>query len=176
MDWSDDVTYAVHDVEDFYRAGRMPLHLLNNRKDDRERKDFYDEVFARRTGHVGVWKKYSRTELETAFENLIVLFEIEHPYDGTQEHRATLRKFTGQSINSFISAIRLRQPTSENPRTVEIDPQYEQQVTMLKELTWHYIINAPALATQQHGQRKMIRSLFECFFTAGKKGKRSALP
>src|SRR6185437_9586804 len=28
MDWADDITYSVHDLEDFFRAGRMPLHLL----------------------------------------------------------------------------------------------------------------------------------------------------
>ena len=28
MDWADDITYAVHDLEDFYRAGLIPLHNL----------------------------------------------------------------------------------------------------------------------------------------------------
>ena len=28
MDWCDDVAYACHDMEDFYRAGQIPLHAL----------------------------------------------------------------------------------------------------------------------------------------------------
>jgi dGTPase len=36
----------------------------------------------------------------------------------------------------------------------------------LKALTWFYVIYNPALATQQFGQRKMIRELFEIFGNA----------
>lgn len=28
MDWADDISYAVHDLEDFFRAGLIPLHQL----------------------------------------------------------------------------------------------------------------------------------------------------
>ena len=40
---------------------------------------------------------------------------------------------------------------------------------MLKELVWTYVIEAPALATQQYGQRRIIRELFPIFLDAAKK-------
>jgi len=37
---------------------------------------------------------------------------------------------------------------------------------MLKQLTWHYVVKNPALVTQQHGQRVIIRELFNAFYKA----------
>jgi dGTP triphosphohydrolase len=37
---------------------------------------------------------------------------------------------------------------------------------MLKELTWRYVIQNPALETQQYGQRRVIMDLFHIFADA----------
>lgn len=57
-------------------------------------------------------------------------------------------------------------PDSIVDSCVEIDHQYRLEVKILKELTWEYVINNPALATQQYGQRKLISDLFGIFLDA----------
>jgi hypothetical protein len=46
MDWADDITYSIHDTEDFYRAGLIPLHLLRASPTEQDR--FLDRAVARR--------------------------------------------------------------------------------------------------------------------------------
>jgi dGTPase len=167
MDWSDDVTYSVHDIEDFYRAGRIPLHLLARRKPDDERKFFFDDVFNRRKGQPGIWSKFDRAELEQAFTDIIVLhFRLTEPYSGTQDQRSRLRTFTGRLIGRYTNGIELARPAAASDARVQIREEHLKEVAMLKELTWTYIIGAPSLATQQFGQRHVIRELFTIFHEA----------
>ena len=37
MDWADDIAYSVHDIDDFYRAGLIPLDRLLTDTDERDR-------------------------------------------------------------------------------------------------------------------------------------------
>ena len=54
MDWADDLTYAIHDIEDFYRAGIVPLHALRPPESgsapdaETEADNFLDYVSARK--------------------------------------------------------------------------------------------------------------------------------
>lgn len=41
-----------------------------------------------------------------------------------------------------------------------IRPEQRDAVDVLKQLTWHYVILRPGLATQQEGQRQIIKFLF----------------
>ena len=162
MDWADDVTYSVHDIEDFYRAGRMPLHLLAG-NDTTERDAFFHNIFEERRKGQAAFER--RSDLQEAFTGVLMSqFPLEVTYTGTARQRAALRLFSSNLIGRYIGAVKLE--AKNNRCEVVIDPNLKDEVAMLKELVWTYVIEAPALASQQYGQRRIIRSLFECFSEA----------
>jgi dGTPase len=68
-------------------------------------------------------------------------------------------------------------PTAEDARTVEIVPNYEDEVRFLKQLTRCYVIDNTALAAQQFGQRRLLREVFGSLIEAVNDGKyRNVLP
>lgn len=162
MDWADDITYSVHDVEDFFKAGLIPLERLA--ESDSEQTSFFE----RAKDHIkiidnGRKRRLTETEQESLFgrfqDKIAPLFPTER-FEGTRYQRGVLRTFTSALIGRYVDAIRLCEP---KPRAVIIDPEIEQEVNLLKELTWVYVIRNPSLATQQWGQKQLITWLFNTF-------------
>jgi dGTPase len=169
MDWADDITYSVHDVEDFYRAGRVPLHLLADRRYDKERRGFFEKAFTRHSDKKGIWA--DQKSLQEAFNEVTIgLFPLEGIYTGEWTERAALRGFTSELIGRYVSATTV-ELKSGYPQ-LRIDKDRELEVAMLKELTWVYVIEAPELASQQEGQRQVIEKLFSLYWDAAQ-GKRA---
>jgi dGTPase len=171
MDWADDIAYAVHDVEDFYRAGLIPLDRLAT--DEAERRRLLDA----RTGALSLGK--SETNITQVLDEFTEVIPLLEPYAGTREQRALLRGWTSTLIGRYIGAMTWS-VVDNGHLHLAIAPRAELEVAMLKQLTWHYVIERESLATQQYGQRKMIRTLFETLrddahATSGGKNKRYTL-
>jgi len=174
MDWADDITYAVHDAEDFYRARLIPLDRLSSSKDDAERKRFFDGMYERPE----LAKKFGsapRPQLEEEFLRVITTFPISEPYGGTRDQRSRLRDFSSFLIGKYVDALTLNAPLNKKQPFVTIVPQQKREVTMLKALTWFYVIYNPALATQQFAQREIIAKLFQIFLEAATSHKEERL-
>jgi dGTPase len=159
MDWADDIAYAVGDLEDFFRAGLIPLDRLAT--DQNALDKFISSVFERRRKK-GI-PLSNQEELGRAVTPVLRSFPITEPYLPIRRHRAELRRFTSYLISRYLDAFRLREPTSDAPSPASIDPDALLEVTMLKELTWEYVIDNVRLASQQYGQRKVVRELFDIF-------------
>ena len=178
MDWADDIAYSVHDVEDFFRANLIPLDRLSD--SDSEQTAFYE----RAKDHIkivdsGRKRTLTSNEQATLFkrfqESIAPLFPNEQ-FEGKRQQRAILRTFTSALIGRYVDAIHLREPTAGNPRAVMIDPEIELEVNLLKELTWVYVIRNPALATQQWGQKRLIKWLFDTFREAAEEQEPNVFP
>jgi len=180
MDWADDVTYSVHDVEDFFRAGLIPLHLLKSygatqayepklslRRERRERERFFEYVVQSKHKD-SVLDSLSQSDIAEIFDNLLIYanFAFEQTYEGTGEDHARLRTFTSRLINRFINSLKLCEPSKTNESNVSKDLLARQEIAILKQLTWFYVIDAPSLAMQHEAQKKIVDRLCCVFLSA----------
>ena len=172
MDFADDVAYAVHDLEDFYRAGLIPLDRLTRNVDEVDK--FLHGTFAS-LDRREIPRDHPPDECKRVFERLLMLMPRD-PYTGTNRQRAILRSMTAALISRYINGIRLQAPGHGNGRTVVIRDDVAVELFVLKQLTWHYVIDNAALATQQHGQRNIIRKLFDVFLDSAESWQLNMFP
>ena len=162
MTWADDIAYSIHDTEDFYRAGLIPLERIAGR-DTEEATKFKEAVFRRWADEGKNVTSREKGLLTRAFDTFCDELYIREPYHGTRSQRLQLRILTSTCIKDAIFATSL----SDDPEEpLVVKPAIKRRISMLKELTWHYVIKNPALASQQYGYRKIIQKLFEVFMDA----------
>jgi dGTPase len=170
MDFADGVAYSVHDLDDFFRAGLIPLDRLC-----REKADDFDRF-------IEGWKTEPRgvtiTEIDAqrqTIRNWLSLSYSDVEARPTFKQAALLRTRTASLIGRFVSNVELR---AGGTHGTALHQPVEDRVLLrfCQRLVWHYVIDNPSLATQQFGQRRVIRALFEVYATAAKKKKRNLIP
>jgi dGTPase len=161
MNFADDVAYSIHDAEDFYRAGLIPMEILVNGSNEFER-------VIERVVRGSTW---NQTELTLAWGSAAP-FAIENRYLGTAAQRAALREWTSKMIQRYVQSVQIDAGATA---CFQVPENIQQEIKLLKALTWEYVIESPMLATQQMGHRKVISSLFDAYLDASK-NHRSVLP
>ena len=155
MDWSDDVAYSVHDLEDSLVTGQVKLNTL---KDDLAElfKVAKDEYLA----------DVSEIELENALSNLEKLSTWPHEYDGTHRSLARLKDLTSELIGRFAQSV--EQATQEKYGSGDLTrynanlivPRAQRvEVVLLKSIAGHYVINAASSQVRYAEQQKLLTEL-----------------
>lgn len=176
MDLADDIGYAVHDVEDFFRAGLIPLDRLAQNGGKNEEVDTFFASCESRWKRSDKPPKYPHDELLDAFRSIMELMPIREPFIPDRRQRAKLRTTTATLIADYVRNAKLDPKRDEDDQCVLVGPERRMEIRMLKELTWTYVIENPALATQQHGQRHVISELFHIFTEAAHHDKLAIFP
>jgi dGTPase len=177
MEWADDVSYSVHDIEDFYLAGSLPLALLTQSAEARERMAAQLVVRRQARGKLATGPsedpaRYTGADLAAAFEELFT--EAEGPFegfrtlsgefDGSVESRQALRTMRKRLINRLVHSVTVRDPSAPTRRHANdlVIPRDARLMNdVLRDLLWIFVIEHPRMATYQHGQRRVVRELFE---------------
>ena len=155
MDWSDDVAYSVHDLEDSLVTGQVKLNTL---------KDDLPELF--KVAKDEYLADVSEIELEGALSNLEKLSTWPHEYDGTHRSLARLKDLTSELIGRFAQSV--EQATQEKYGSGDLTrynanlivPRAQRvEVVLLKSIAGHYVINAASSQVRYAEQQKLLTEL-----------------
>jgi len=157
MDWSDDVAYSIHDLEDALVSGQVKLHDLNND---------LSEIHKIATNNY--MSGISLAEAEDALKNLQQLSCWPKDYDGSHRALARLKDLASQLVGRFALAAeretRDRYGDGDLTRyhaNLVVPRAQRVEVALLKSIAWFYIINAEHSVKRYDDEQILIKELVE---------------
>ena len=170
MEWADDLTYAVHDTDDFFRASLIPLHRLADENDD-EFKRLRELLEDAKAADLKAWPRYEIDDMLGTAAMVAGRFAPSGAYHHTREHRRLMRQFDSELITRYMGAFRVEDEKDAGKIRVSVDDTIVREVETLKMLVRVYVIRRPGLAIVQHSQQRVVSDLFEAYYEASGEGK-----
>lgn len=171
MEFADDLTYSIHDLEDFYFAGLIPLKVLET--DRYEFETFIQEWQGTLTSDEAERVEQNRDNLKNFLQ---FHYNSESYRPGSVAQLSYIQRRSSAMIRGCLNSVELAEEyTEENGyfkvrEYTEMEPynynKFSLYLKFLQRIVWRYVILNPRLATQQHGQRNIIRTLFEIYYKA----------
>jgi dGTPase len=158
MDWSDDVAYSVHDVEDGVVAGRITLASLA----DPEERAVLAELAARH------FSDQPAAALEDAAAGLLELEVVAAAtrFDGSLTAQIGLKALTSELVGRFagaaVDATRAAYgdaPLSRYDADLLVPPLVVAEVAVLKAVALRYVMRDPRRLAMQAAQRELLVEL-----------------
>ncbi len=160
MDWSDDIAYSVHDLEDGIVTGKIVARTIHEERDAimaMLKRDF--EPSAR------------DEEIEEAFASLTSLPLWPKDFDLSHGDLSRLKNLTSELIGRFAKSAEnaTRERYGERPLTRYsadlIVPRHSKiEVAFLKSISSHFIIKAESSQVHYSQQRSLLKKLAERIF------------
>ncbi len=161
MDWSDDVAYSVHDVEDAVASGRLDLRRLRDATD-------VDSVLAVATGLYAA--DLGTDALGAALERVLASGAVPSAYDGSRADRAALKDMTSRLIGRFVLAVEraTRERHGDGDLTrydaeLVVPNDTRAECAVLKAVAAHFVMHAQQRLDVLAGQREVVRDLVAAY-------------
>lgn len=157
MDWSDDVAYSVHDLEDSLVSGQIKLDQLSN-----------DLPKLFKVAQQMYLADITESEMQSALAALQKLSCWPRYYDGTHRSLARLKDLASQLIGRFAQAAEVATQekygdgdlTRYNANLV-VPRAQRVEVALLKSMAGHYVINASDSQIRYGEQQRLLTELVQ---------------
>jgi len=163
MDWSDDVAYSVHDLEDAIVSGQVKLESLTG--------DIAQLFAMAKSGYLN---DITEVEVESALVKLQSLSCWPTSYDGSHRNLARLKDLASQLIGRFALAAEAatRDQYGDGNLTrysanLVVPREQRVEVALLKAMAGHYVISAESSQKRYADQQIVIKELVEMVFAGG---------
>jgi len=161
MDWSDDVAYSVHDVEDAIASGRLDVRQLREAAD-------VDLVLAVATDLYA--PDLGRDALGAALERVLATGAVPAAYDGSRGDLAALKDMTSRLIGRFVRAVevatRERHGVGALTRYVAdlvVPDATRAECAVLKAVAAHFVMLSQERVQVMARQREVVRDLVQAY-------------
>jgi len=161
MDWSDDVAYSVHDVEDGVTSRRIDLRALRSPVEMASIVEVAQRWYAPDLGE-GM--------LHEALHRLVSSRWIPEHHDGTRASLAGLKDMTSRLIGHFVHTVEAatRQRYGSGPLTrytagLVVPDELRAQASVLKGTAAHFVMLSDERREVMERQREIVTGLYASF-------------
>lgn len=156
MDWSDDIAYSVHDLEDAVHAGHLDLAVL---ADADERAALTGLAAAR-------WPDAAPADFAAALDRLTGLDCWPGSHDGSQRALAALKNTTSELIGRFCAAAEDATRAESGPGPLQgyaadlvVPSSVRHEVEVLKAVAARYVMETAPAVRRYAQQRELVHEL-----------------
>ncbi len=175
MDWSDDVAYSVHDVEDALVAGHLDIRALTGAGGVEDPEGLLDVA----QGYV---EDAERADLGAAVVRLTSLPFWPSSYDGSLRDLAALKNLTSQLIGRFAGAAEAatRSASGDGRLTrygadLVVPREQRLEVAVLKAIANRWVMQRAGAESVYSDQRELVQELVSALRLAGREALDPAL-
>ena len=160
MDWSDDVAYSVHDVEDAIASGGWTRALRD--------ADVVGAVLD--VARIAYAADLAVADLGSALERLLATGAVPESFDGARGALAGLKDMTSRLVGRFVRSV--EEATREahgqgalvrHEADLIVPVEARAECAVLKAVAAHFVMNVRARLEVQAGEREVINALVAAY-------------
>ncbi|HEU5144036.1 MAG TPA: deoxyguanosinetriphosphate triphosphohydrolase, partial [Dermatophilaceae bacterium] len=161
MDWSDDVAYSVHDVEDAIASGWIDVRVVHSVSEMDAVLAVAGETYAPDLG---------ADQLRAALERLLASGAVPAAYDGSRAGLASLKDMTSRLIGRFVQAVEQATRERHGPGDLTrfdadliVPDGTRAESSVLKAVANHFVMTTDERMVVLAEQRDVVRGLVDAY-------------